>query len=111
MAVSSTGRRKLILSQCIYELSTVVCEVTNKLSDLSVIYMIGYKIIKLIIIYEYKGMGFVLGNKWLDPTNVLFSCIRGCIQKFPDSVDNEIYAYNNKHSLRSNTKDYGVKAH
>jgi hypothetical protein len=35
--------------------------------------------------------------------------IRGCIQKFTDWVDNEICAYNNKHSLRSNTKDYGGK--
>jgi hypothetical protein len=26
-------------------------------------------------------------------------------------VDNEIYAYKNKHSLRSNTKGYGVKTH
>jgi len=26
-------------------------------------------------------------------------------------VDNEIYAYNNKHSLRSNTKGYGGKTH
>jgi len=37
--------------------------------------------------------------------------MRGCIQKFPDSVDNETYAYNNKHSLRSNTKDYGGRTH
>jgi hypothetical protein len=37
--------------------------------------------------------------------------IRGCNQKFPDWVDNEIYAYNNKHSLRSNTKSYGDKTH
>jgi len=27
----------------------------------------------------------------------------GCIQKFPGWVDDKIYAYNNKHSLRSNT--------
>jgi hypothetical protein len=27
----------------------------------------------------------------------------------PDRVDNEIYAYNNNHSLRSNTKGYGGK--
>jgi hypothetical protein len=33
--------------------------------------------------------------------------MRGCNQKFPDWLDNEIYAYNNKHSLRSNTKGYG----
>jgi hypothetical protein len=33
------------------------------------------------------------------------------IQKFPDWVDNEIYAYKNKHSLRSNTKGYGDKTH
>jgi hypothetical protein len=33
------------------------------------------------------------------------------IQKFPDWVDNEIYAYNNKHSLRSNTKSYVAKTH
>jgi hypothetical protein len=37
--------------------------------------------------------------------------IRRCIQKFPDSVDKEIYAYNNKHSLRSNSKGYGGKTH
>jgi hypothetical protein len=37
--------------------------------------------------------------------------IRGYIQKFPNWVDNEIYAYNNKHSLRSNTKGYGGKTH
>jgi len=35
--------------------------------------------------------------------------VRGCIQKFPDCVDNEIN--NNKHSLRSNTKGYGGKTH
>jgi hypothetical protein len=35
---------------------------------------------------------------------VLFWQTRECIQKFPDLADNEIYAYNNKHSLRSNTK-------
>jgi hypothetical protein len=43
----------------------------------------------------------------LSHTNV----VRGCIQKFPDWVDNEIYAYNNKHSLRSNIKGYGGKTH
>jgi hypothetical protein len=36
--------------------------------------------------------------------------LRNCIQKFPDWVDNEIN-YNNKHSLRSNTKGYGDKTH
>jgi hypothetical protein len=30
--------------------------------------------------------------------------IRRGIQKIPDRIDNEIYAYNNKHSLRSNTR-------
>jgi len=34
---------------------------------------------------------------------------RGCIQTFPDWVDKVIYAYNNKHSFRSNTKGYGRK--
>jgi hypothetical protein len=37
--------------------------------------------------------------------------IRGCIQKFPDWVDNEIYAYLWYYSLRSNTKGYGGKIH
>jgi hypothetical protein len=37
--------------------------------------------------------------------------IRGCIQKFPDWVDNEINNNNNKHSLRSNAKGYGDKTH
>jgi hypothetical protein len=36
--------------------------------------------------------------------------IRGHIQKFPDLVDDEINN-NNKHSLRSNTKDYGGSTH
>jgi hypothetical protein len=35
--------------------------------------------------------------------------VLGCVQKFPDWVDNEIN--NNKHSLRSNTKGYGGKTH
>jgi hypothetical protein len=35
--------------------------------------------------------------------------VRGCIQKFPYWAHNEIYAYNNKHSLRRNTKSYGGK--
>jgi hypothetical protein len=33
------------------------------------------------------------------------------MQKFPDSVGNEIYAYKNKHSLRRNTMGYGRKIH
>jgi hypothetical protein len=37
--------------------------------------------------------------------------IRGCNRKFPEWVDNEIYAYNNKHMLRSNAKGYGGKTH
>jgi hypothetical protein len=37
--------------------------------------------------------------------------LRGCIQKFPDWVDNKINNNNNKHSLRNNTKDYGDKTH
>jgi len=45
---------------------------------------------------------------------------RGCIQKFPNCVDNEINdddddnnnnINNNKHSLRSKTKCYGGKSH
>jgi hypothetical protein len=36
--------------------------------------------------------------------------LRGCIQKFPDWVDNEINN-NNKHSFRSNKKGYGGKTH
>jgi hypothetical protein len=30
---------------------------------------------------------------------------------FPGWVDNEVYAYNDKHSLRGNTKGYGGKTH
>jgi hypothetical protein len=37
--------------------------------------------------------------------------VQRCIQKFPDWVDNEIYAYNNKHPPKSNTKGYGGKTH
>jgi hypothetical protein len=38
----------------------------------------------------------------------IFQVIRGCIQKFPYWVDNEINN-NNKHSLGRNTKGYGGK--
>jgi hypothetical protein len=37
--------------------------------------------------------------------------IRGCIQKFPDWVHSEIYAYNNKHSFRNNKKGCADKTH
>jgi hypothetical protein len=38
--------------------------------------------------------------------------VPGCIQKFPDWVDNEINNNSsNKHSLRSNTNGYGGKTH
>jgi hypothetical protein len=40
----------------------------------------------------------------------LSSHLRGCIQTFPDWVDNEINN-NNKYSLRNNTKSYGGKTH
>jgi hypothetical protein len=40
------------------------------------------------------------------------TAVRGCIEKSPDWVENEIiHAYNNKHSLRSNAKGYGGKTH
>jgi hypothetical protein len=42
---------------------------------------------------------------------MLSSRIRGCIQKFPDSVNNEINNNKYKHSLGSNTKVYGGKTH
>jgi hypothetical protein len=35
--------------------------------------------------------------------------LRSSIQKFPDWADNKIYAYNNKHSVRSNIKGYDGK--
>jgi hypothetical protein len=53
---------------------------------------------------DWDGVDFDLPQD-----NIQWWDLRGCIQKFPDSVDNEIYAYNNKHSLRSNTKSYGGK--
>jgi hypothetical protein len=38
-----------------------------------------------------------------------FMIIRRCIEKFPDWVDNEIYAYLWYYSLRRNTRGYGAK--
>jgi hypothetical protein len=37
--------------------------------------------------------------------------VRGCIQKFPDWVDNEIYAYLWFYSFRSDIKGHGGKTH
>jgi hypothetical protein len=47
----------------------------------------------------------------MENVNIDIATIRACIQKFPDWVYNEIYAYKNNHSLRSNTKGYGGKTH
>jgi len=44
---------------------------------------------------------FVTQQLWgsmLNAKKLRISRLRGCNQKFPDGVDNEIYAYNNKHS-------------
>jgi hypothetical protein len=41
---------------------------------------------------------------WISP-----ALLRGCIQTFPDWVDNEINK--NKHLLKNNTKGYGGKTH
>jgi hypothetical protein len=45
--------------------------------------------------------------------NEVYDSLRGYIQKFPDWVDNEVNnnSNNDKHSLRSNTKDYGGKTY
>jgi len=58
----------------------------------------------------------VLGTHSAYLCNTQLSCkserpYEGVTKKFPDWVDNEIYAYNNKHSLRSNIKGYGGKTH
>jgi len=37
--------------------------------------------------------------------------IFGCIQKFPDWVDNKIYTYLWYYSSRSNTNGYGAKTY
>jgi hypothetical protein len=59
-------------------------------------------------------------QSWKHETDVYFDVAtqtRGCIQKFPDWVDNEINNNNNnnnnnnKYSLRSNTKGHGGKTH
>jgi len=53
----------------------------------------------------------VYGDELVTSTTVFFFLyIQGCVQKF-QGVDNEIYAYNNKHSLKSNTKGYVGKTH
>jgi hypothetical protein len=54
-----------------------------------------------------------LSSKYSPQDSVLKNTfnLRGCIQKFPDWVNNEMNNNNNKHSLRSNTKGYGGKSH
>jgi hypothetical protein len=64
-------------------------------------YRPGYHLSWLIYFVVFLGLSRWMLRQYLQ--------IRGCIQKFPDWVDNEICAYNNKHSLWSNTKDYGGK--
>jgi hypothetical protein len=50
-----------------------------------------------------SGTGWLLYIQWKN--------VQGCIQKLSDWVDNEIYAYKNKHSLRKDTRGYGSKTH
>jgi hypothetical protein len=56
------------------------------------------------------GVGFCIWATWNFCCGIYWDTVLGCIQKFPDWVENEI---NNKniHSLRSNTDGYGGKAH
>jgi len=81
-------------------------------------------LIALIFGEKYKSWSFSWSNclhlpitsSLLRPKNNLpffyqSSKIRGRIQKFPDWVDNEINAYNNKHTLRRKTKSYDGKTH
>jgi hypothetical protein len=71
----------------------------------------------LYLLYERRRKGVIPGGGGnsstvsADDLRVIIMTVRGCIQKFPHWVDNEIYAYNNKHSLRINTKGYGDKIH
>jgi hypothetical protein len=51
-----------------------------------------------------------VGGKLFDLLQDTVRRLQGSIRKFPDWVDNVIYAYNT-HSLRSNTKGYGGKTH
>jgi hypothetical protein len=68
---------------------------------------------------QYVFMAWCRTLMFLDRTNTRIVAsnpiqrieVRGCIQKFPDWIDNEINNNNNKHSLRSNTKGYGCKTH
>jgi hypothetical protein len=56
----------------------------------------------------YPDLGKAIVHPWI---KLRQTCTykRGCIQKFPDWVDNGIYAYFLYYSLRSITKDYGAK--
>jgi len=47
-------------------------------------------------------------SKWISPV-LGESIIRECIQKFPDWVENDVYAYLLHFSFRCNTKGYGDK--
>jgi hypothetical protein len=63
-----------------------------------------------ILLVLFLNLTRVKGQYWFRGLRV-HATIRGGIQKFPDLVVNEIYAYNNKHLLRSNTNVYGGKTH
>jgi hypothetical protein len=54
-----------------------------------------------------KLVTWLTNNKLNVPVAQLPVIIPGCIQKFPDGINNEIHNNSNKHSLRSNTKGYG----
>jgi hypothetical protein len=55
---------------------------------------------------------FIICTLWCGWEGRHVSCsVRGCIQKFPDWVANEIRAYICYYSLRSNTNGYGNKIH
>jgi hypothetical protein len=64
---------------------------------------------KKVFFFYFRDCIFTLYFSSYSQYSLYYSVIRGCIQKFPDWVDNEIH--NNKHSLRSNMEGYGGKTH
>jgi hypothetical protein len=66
--------------------------------------------LNLNIIFSHPSWGDFLTKIFKYFLSLPSEILRGCTQKFPDWVDNEMNN-NNKHSLRSNTKGYGCKTH
>jgi len=107
LCLSTTKYRYRCCCSCV----NVICLTNSALHKSMFVGVSAGKFQGLVTELCLDGKLWWLGNNGEGGCRLLFwkgGVLPGCIQRFPDWVDNVINN-NNKHSLRSNKKSYGVK--